>query len=185
MTVGRKRYRLARTLGLTGVWLAVALTLIAWLGVFVTLTPARLALQQAEAQLGTLDHQLEGAQAALAPFDLLSRPETLSAVQTLGQLAQGAQRTPLVGLLLDPAALNSAVTLTRDWEVTLKDRPPLPALTDARGTVQGWQARLHTWQRHLTWLGLGFGLLFTLLGAWFAAGQVALYRAAERHLRAT
>ncbi|WP_158591615.1 hypothetical protein [Deinococcus cavernae] len=37
-------------------------------------------------------------------------------------------------------------------------------------------------QERLTMLGVGFCLLFSLLGAWFAAGQWALYQQARERL---
>ncbi|MCD0171742.1 hypothetical protein, partial [Deinococcus sp. 23YEL01] len=70
------------------------------------------------------------------------------------------------------------VTLARQWETDLRGRPPLPTLTDARRSVTEWQAHVQALQRRLTGLGVGLGLLVTLLCAWFAAGQAALIRLA-------
>lgn len=173
-----RRRRALRRLGVTGLWLAALLTVGAWLGVFLALAPARAALNGAAQSLGTLDRQLADAQATLAPLDLLGRPETQDAARTLRTLAEAAQRTPLLDVFISPATLDAGVTLARQWETDLRGRPPLPTLTDARRSVTEWQAHVQTLQRRLTGLGVGLGLLVTLLCAWFAAGQAALIRLA-------
>lgn len=179
----RNRLVLAREFGRTGVWLALVLTVSAWVSVGLTLAPARAALNGAQHQLSELDSRLQDAQAALAPFDLLSRPETLGAVKTLNDLAKQAESIPLVNHLFGKDNLRDAVALTADWEQNLQDRPPLPALADAREAVQDWRTRVQHFQERLTLLALGACVLFTLLGAWFAAGQWALYQQASQGLR--
>lgn len=179
---GRKRLLLAREFGRTGVWLALVLTVCGWLSLAALLAPTRAALAQAQTQLLELDARLADAQATLAPFDLLSRPELLGTVQTLNHLARRAGETPLVSTMFGQDKLRDAVTLTGDWQATLQDRPPLPALGEARAAVQGWQARVAQFHERLTLLALGAGLLFTLLGAWFALGQWALYQQAQAGL---
>ncbi|GGR51644.1 hypothetical protein GCM10008959_11150 [Deinococcus seoulensis] len=171
-----RRRRALRRLGITGLWLAALLTLGAWLGVFLALAPARAALNGAAQSLGTLDRQLADAQATLAPLDLLGRPETQEAARTLRTLAEAARRTPLLDVFIPPATLDAGVNLAREWETGLRDRPPLPALAEARRSVSEWLARVQALQRRLTWLGVGLGALVTLLCAWFAVGQVALIR---------
>lgn len=172
------RCRALRRLGVTGVWLAAVLTVGAWLGVLLALAPARAGLAQADRTLVALDAQLAAAQATLAPFDVLARPGTLDAVHTLSELAGAAQRTPLLGLLFPAGSLADGQALARQWEDTLRARPPLPALGDARQQVDGWRAAVRALHLRLTWLGVGLGALVTLLCAWFAAGQVALIRLA-------
>ncbi|WP_135229763.1 hypothetical protein [Deinococcus fonticola] len=179
---GRKRLHLAQEFGRVGVWLALVLTVSLWFGTFAVLTPVRAALTSAHGQLTELDARLQGVQDALAPFDALSRPETLAAVDTLNGLAQLAQRTPVIDTMFGQQNLQDAVNLTAQWQDTLQDRPPLPALADARKAVQGWQTRITALQERLTMLGVGFCLLFSLLGAWFAAGQWALYQQARERL---
>ena len=180
----QKRLRLAQEFGRVGVWLALVLTVSLWFGTFAVLTPVRAALTTAHGQLLELDARLANVQDTLAPFDALSRPETLAAVNTLNDLAVTAQKTPLIDSMFGKQNLQDAVNLTAQWQETLQDRPPLPALVDARNAVQGWQARVQALQERLTFMGLGFCVLFTLLGAWFAAGQWALYqRATERLAR--
>ena len=178
---GWKRLRLAQEFGRVGVWLALVLTVTLWFGTFAVLTPMRAALNSAHGQLLQLDARLQNVQDTLAPFDALSRPETLVAVNTLNDLALTAQQTPLIDNLFGKQNLQDAVNLTAQWQDTLQDRPPLPALADARNAVQAWQGRVKALQERVTLMGLGFCVLFTLLGAWFAAGQWALYqRASER-----
>lgn len=165
-----------------GVWLALVLTVAAWLALALALTPVRAALHGAEQQLAELDSRLADAQTTLAPFDLISRPEALGAVRTLNSLAQQAETTPIVNSLFGKEHLRDAVSLTGQWETALQDRPPLPALTDAREAVQDWKTRVQHFRERLTLLALGAGFLFTLLGAWFAAGQWALCRQAQEQL---
>ena len=173
------RARLARTFGLTGLWLALVLTVGAWLGLWLTLAPARAALNAADAQLLTLNTQLTEARRTLAPLDPLGRPETLEAVQALAGLARGAQASAVLGAVLPEQTLRDAVTLTGQWETALRMRPPLPALAEAQQTVQDWRGRVQFLRGRLTLTLVAFGLVFTLLGAWFAAGQWALYRLAS------
>lgn len=179
---GKRRLVLAREFGRTGVWLALVLTVSGWLSVAALLAPAHAALAQAQTQLLELDARLGHAQSTLAPFDLLSRPELLGTVQTLNNLARRAGETPLVNTMFGQDNLHDAVKLTGDWQAALQDRPPLPALAEARTAVQNWQARLAQFRERLTLLALGVGLLFTLLGAWFALGQWALYQQAQAGL---
>ena len=179
---GWKRLRLAQEFGRVGVWLALVLTVTLWFGTFAVLTPMRAALNSAHGQLLELDARLQNVQDTLAPFDALSRPETLVAVNTLNDLALTAQQTPLIDNLFGKQNLQDAVNLTAQWQDMLQDRPPLPALADARKAVQGWQTRVTALQERLTMLGVGFCLLFSLLGAWFAAGQWALYQQARERL---
>lgn len=182
-STGQKRLRLAREFGRTGVWLALVLTVSMWMAVAVALTPARTALGSAERQLLELDARLADAQTTLAPFDVLARPETLGAIQTLNDLAERAQALPLVDTMFGQQNLRDAVTLTADWQTTLRNRPPLPALNEARQEVQDWRGRVKGFQERLTFIGLAFCLLFTLLGTWFGAGQWALYQRATERLR--
>lgn len=177
-----KRARLARDLGRTGLLLAAVFTAVTWAALAFTFAPARALLDRADTQLTALDARLADAQTALAPFDVLARPETLEAVQGLGDLARRAQAAPLLDLVIPPDTLEGAVTLTREWETALNARPPLPALQAARADVQGWQARVQTLRVRLTGIALLTGALLTLLCAWFAAGQWALWRWAEDQL---
>lgn len=179
---GQKRLRLAREFGRVGVWLALVLTVTLWVGTFAVLTPVRATFMGAQEQLTELDARLANVQATLAPFDALSRPETLAAVNTLNDLAETVQRTPVIDSLFGRQNLQDAVNLTAQWQDTLQDRPPLPALADARQGVQDWQVRVKALQERLTFIGVAFCLLFTLLGAWFAAGQWALYQQATERL---
>ncbi|MDV6372994.1 hypothetical protein [Deinococcus arenicola] len=178
----RRRHRLARRVGLGGLWLAAVLVLSAWLGVFITLIPLRAALERTDQQLVTLETRLGAVQATLAPFDPLADPQTLEAVGALRRLAEGARAAPFLDRALGKDALDSAVTLTTGWETALRTRPPLPALAEARESAAAWR---QTVQRTATQLTLGAWALcglFTLLGAWFAAGQWALYRLAGERL---
>lgn len=133
-----KRARLARDLGRTGLLLAAVFTAVTWAALAFTFAPARALLDRADIQLTALDARLADAQTALAPFDVLARPETLEAVQGLGDLARRARAAPLLDLVIPPDTLEGAVTLTREWETALSARPPLPALQAARADVQGW-----------------------------------------------
>ncbi|CAM3517912.1 hypothetical protein [Deinococcus frigens] len=174
----QRRPRLARTLGLGGLWLAAALVLAVWVGVFTALIPARAVLERTDRQLLTLETRLADAQATLAPFDPLAGPQTLGAVQALNRLAVGARAAPFLDRAFGPEALNAAVTLTAGWEEALKTRPPLPALAEARAAAADGRASVRRMGRRLTLGAWALCGLVTLLGAWFAAGQWALYRLA-------
>lgn len=176
------RLRAARQLGLTGLWLAAVFTVGAWLGMALTLAPARAALNVAGTQLQALETRLGEAQTALAPFDLLARPQTLEAVQALARLAQDAQNNPLLGYVVPEGVRRDAAALTATWETALRDRPPLPALADAQRAVRGWRGHVAFLQGRLTLTLVAFGVIATLLGAWVAAGQWALYRLADERL---
>ena len=106
----RRRDRAARRLGLTGLWLAALLTVGAWLGVWVTLAPARATLRDAQATLTRLDGQLADVQASLAPLDVLARPEALEAARTLEVLSEAAGRVPLLTTLFPDGALTRGTT---------------------------------------------------------------------------
>ncbi len=172
----RRRDRAARRLGLTGLWLAGLLTLGAWLGVWVTLAPARATLRDAQATLTRLDGQLADVQASLAPLDVLARPEALEAARTLERLSEAARTVPLLTTLFPDGALTRSADAAHDWRAALEDRGAWPALADARAQVQGWQAQLRALSTRLTLLAVGGAALLTLLCAWFAAGQLALIR---------
>ena len=85
----------------------------------------------------------------------------------------------MVGAVLPDQTLRDAVTLTGQWESALQMRPPLPALAEAQQTVQDWRGRVQFLRGRLMLALVAFGSVFTLLGAWFAAGQWALYRLAS------
>ncbi len=172
----RRRDRAARRLGLTGLWLAALLTVGAWLGVWVTLAPARATLRDAQATLTRLDGQLADVQASLAPLDVLARPEALEAARTLERLSEAARTVPLLTTLFPDGTLTRSADVARDWRAALEDRGAWPALADARAQVQGWQAQLRALSTRLTLLAVGGAALLTLLCAWFAAGQLALIR---------
>lgn len=174
--------RLARGLGLGGLVLAVLFTALLWTLTLGFQGTARATLTQADANLAALDTQLAGAQSALAPLDVLARPEALAAVRALHRLAEDARAAPLLQQLVSPRTLADAATLTGGWERALAERPPLSALAGARAGVQTWRDRVRVMQRRLTLTVWTVNLVTLLLGGWFAAGQVALVRAAERRL---
>ncbi|QFP78048.1 hypothetical protein [Deinococcus sp. AJ005] len=146
----RRRVRLARSLGLGGLWLAAVLVLAMWVGVFAALIPARAALERADWQLQTLETRLADAQATLAPFDPLADPQTLAAVGALNRLAEGARAAPFLDLAFGKEALNTAVTLTAGWEDALRTRPPMPELAEARESAAAWRQTVERSGRRLT-----------------------------------
>lgn len=162
--------------------LAALFTALLWTLTLNAQGSARAALAQADVQLAALDAQLAGAQAVLAPLDLLARPEARSAVRALRGLVEGAREAPLLDLFVSPQALADAAALTGEWEHAVAERPPLPALADARAGVQVWRGRVLTVQRRLSLTVWTVNLVGLLLAGWFAAGQVALVRAAGRRL---
>ena len=88
----RKRWRLLQLLGGVGVGLAALLVLGTW-GLTLLLGPMIGEwLSQASAGLTTLDNNLSSLITALEPLDILARPETLGAVQALGELAERVEK---------------------------------------------------------------------------------------------
>lgn len=183
LTGRRGAARLARGLAATGVWLAAVLTVSVWTFTLTAQVPAHAALDRAGTQLAALDARLGEAQRALAPLDPLTRPETFRTVRALNVLAQTARETPLLEQVFGTQTLADAASLTADWERALAARPPVPALTEARAEVAGWLARVGAARHRLTLTVWGVNAVTLILGVWFAAGQVALYRAADRQLR--
>lgn len=180
MVRASKRLALARTLGLGGLVLSVLLVTGIWVGGALALVSVQTTLHTAQTQLGHLNTQLGQVETALAPVDALVRPEAQSAVQTLGELVRSAQRTPLLGTVFGAENLQRAADLTAEWETALKGRlPATQSLTDTRVQLQTWQSLLTRLEQSLRLGALAVGGILTLLVAWFAAGQWALYRLAR------
>lgn len=171
---------MARTLGLSGLLLSALLVTGIWVGGGLAFVPVQATVHTAQTQLGHLNAQLVQVETALAPVDALVRPEAQSAVQTLGELARSAQRTPLLGTVFGADNLQRAADLTAQWQSVLDGRLPVAqTLTDTRAQLQTWQLRLTQLEQGLRLGALAAGAILTLLVAWFAAGQWALYRLAR------
>lgn len=180
MVRARKRLALARTLGLSGLLLSLLCVVGVWVGGALAFVPVQATLHTTQTQLGHLNTQLVQVETAVAPLDALVRPEAQSAVQTLGELARSAQRTPLLGTVFGAENLQRAADLTAQWETVLAGRLPVAqTLTDTRAQLQIWEQWLTRLEQGLRLGALAVGAVLTLLVAWFAAGQWALYRLAS------
>lgn len=171
-----KRAWLVRQIAVLGLVFTLFLIGGIWGAMFLTIAPARQTLANVDGQLAELDSKLAHTQSVLEPFDVLSKPQVQEAAGALHKIAKKAQKTSVFGLVFAPDTLNNAVLLTRQWELGLGNRTPLPTLQEVRTDIDDWRLGLAQIHQQLEWWVWGLGGGATLLCLWFGWGQWALYR---------